>query len=393
VKILPTINRHAWLALWAQKRRRARHALPAPMLDTLLEGLHEFYRPPATNQVFVNSHGETEAFDANPFVGLLTPEPIAGTGYQNEGVWYRMIAFREENSVRKYASLIISLYGGYVSGSGSMEWPAWGEWSEWPTGFVVVKAGTDLCLEISKSTMAAGWVDDNTGWTACPCSYAAPANAPKTLWRRSVEGASADGIIQTVASPLGGNAFDLTGGGHLVRQLADDALSRSNDISIAFWVCPNFSHSCSMWLGGSWTWHFFSEQGVGGAPSTLPDVDFNGVAGLSDLMGNCQSGDWYLVVQRGNTVADTLTQDVWRLRDGHHQRVVATLSACSTNPLGGPSENYVENEMHRILAFGSGYWWGNAGASYVDRMGTWTRTLTDEEVSRLWNFGFGWEPN
>jgi hypothetical protein len=269
--------------------------------------------------------------------------------------------------------------------------------ASWPTGFLVVRLdGT--CKEFSKAAMAAGWLDDGTGWGSLPFSYAHPPKTTKTLWSQSWEGSRADLNIVKVPSPLGGLAFDTdTWTSHLARTMADDALSRSLDITVAYWVCPRYVRHTSMWLGGAWSWHFIGEQFNREIWQTTPPptVNFIGVTGLDDAMTDCQNEDWFLVVQRGNTLANTLTQDVYRLRDGHHQQVVAVLSDCDARLLAEEpaAGRYFEEASMRAMAFGSGYWWGNTGSSFVDRMGTWTRTLTDEEVTRLWGLGFGWEPN
>jgi len=368
----------------------------APAPDTLLDGLHEFYRP-EEGQVFARSVGETDAFDGDPFAGSVAPTVDVNGVYADVEPSFRVVPFREVGGVRRYSGIVWSASPGYIA-AGGVAWPAWGTMSNWPTGFLLVWCESpdgEISREVSAATMAAGWVDDGTGWTVgLPFSYALPPTVSKTLFRRPGEGAVAGGTPATITSPLGGLAFDLSNGDMLARQMADDPISRSMDITIAYWVCPAYTGHTSMWLGGSWTWQLIGEQFDRYQWQTTPppDVNFIGVEGLDDTMANCQYGDWFLVVQRGNTVADTLTQDVYRLRDGHHQRVVATLSACSINPLTAAPANYFADGLMRVMAFGCGFWWGNAGASQVDRCATWSRPLTDTEVLNLFNSGLGWEP-
>ena len=367
----------------------------APVPDTLLEGLHDFYRPEA-GQVFARSYGVSDAFDGNPMAGFVAPTVSEGSGsYTDVEPSFRLVAFREVSGVRRYATVIQNINPGYIS-SGSVVWPAWGTLSNWPTGFLLVwSEGPDgeISREVSAATMAAGWVDDGTGWTVgLPFSYAVPPIVSKTLFRRPYEGAGAGGTPATVTSPLGGLAFDLTNGDLLTRQMFDDPIRRSMDVTIAYWVCPALNgYYSTMFCGGSWTVQFFCEH----PDSNLPDMTFNGY-NFYDSMPDCQADDWFLVVQRGDTFNATLTQDVFRLRDGQQQTHVAPLwdegYAGPVAPLNAPVDRYFADGLMSALSFGCGFWWGNAGAAYVDRCATWSRPLTDTEVLNLFNNGLGWSP-
>jgi hypothetical protein len=79
-----------------------------------------------------------------------------------------------------------------------------------------------------------------------------------------------------------------------------------------------------------------------------------------------------------------------RLRDAHssrRRRPGDEGSAVLTD-----SDDYFQEGIWGVLAFGSSFHWGFQGYGYYDRMGMWDRALSDEEVLDLFNNGLGWQP-
>jgi hypothetical protein len=383
--------------MWAQDRRRSRQhgLLPAP--SSLLGGLHSFYRA-TPGRAFSQSWNGNESFDGDPMAGFEPVYPVAGTGYTSNPFFFLM-PYRESGGTRVYAGVMKIAGDPWIElGEGGWDfvWPGWSGMSGWTTGCLIVRGLNNdwsslYSRVVSAATMASGWLDDGTGWTSgVPHDFDHPPTVARVLWKIDFEGRGVAGPCDVVMSPLGGSAFDVSDGGQMVRMMVDD-LRRSLDGTMAYWYCPTNEWVCSMWIGGAYKLNGVMHCSM----SVLPEVSFAGFTaqtGFSDSV----AGDWYLIVQRSDTLVDTSTLDVFRLRDGAHIKadnmlVMTDGGGCSTVPLLD-TDDFFADGMGSFASFGGGYCWWQAGAGYCDRIGLWNRPLTDAEVEDLFNCGLGWTP-
>ena len=270
-------------------------------------------------------------------------------------------------------------------------WPAWTATPTWVTGYALLRwvngtySGYRL---VTLATMLAGWLDSGSGWSGgLPHDFANPPVTAKLVWN-VVDEYALPATVSVVASPLGGWAFDSTLGDHLARAMSDD-LRRCPDVTMAYWVCPAEGTS-----GVLAALRGIFDVGMGGDYwCAEPNLSFGATAPVN--LTDHQDGDWYLVVLRRDELADEYKKDLVRLRDGAQFSTETTLAGEGSAVLTG-SDDYFQEGIWGVVAFGSSFHWVGAGPvqgyGYFDRMALWDRALSDEEVLDLFNNGLGWQP-
>jgi hypothetical protein len=376
--------RAAWFPLQRQKRRR--HSAAEPVVSGLQAGLSQFYQvvPGATH---LRSWNESEIVPSYPLLGFEAPysEGASGGSYNDQdAVVYSVMPSRDGDG-RTYAGIIYSFEVLTILNDAIL-WPEWTDNPGWVTGFTVLRRVNDVYAgyrEMSAATMFAGWTDNGAGWSsaaALPFDFNNPPNVAKVLWNRLDE-TTLPQLMATV-SWAGGTAFnagaDRT---QLVRGISED-LRRDLDGTLAFWICPMDEGRVAAVSGYSKA-SFRLRGGSSGSGFEFGD------SGNVFVDGH-QPGDWYLLVMRNNTGANTLTIDALRQRDLVQVSATQVLpDYCSTLAL---ADNYMDEGVGSALSIG-GPWFSDASVpAYFDRIGLWNRPLTNEEVLELFNNGTGWLP-
>jgi hypothetical protein len=235
---------------------------------------------------------------------------------------------------------------------------------------------------VNAATMFAGWSDNGSGWSlpaALPFDFNNPPNVAKVLWNRPDESSSPQ-VMATVPWP-GGLAFDAASGTQLARGLCDD-LRRDINATLAFWICPTDEGTVAAITGTNKT-TFRLHCGSSGSGFEFGD------AGELFVDGH-QAGDWYLVVMRNDTGANTLTMDALRQRDLAHGSATMP-TPVYYGPLTGV-DDYLQDGVASAFSIGGPWFSDVAVAAQFDRVGVWDRALTHDEVLQLFNGGAGWLP-
>ncbi len=371
-----------WLALEMQERRRKRASRSSSLL---MVDLVQFYKP--VGGTFVRSWNETESVPANPFAGItsLVLEAGSSTYQQTDVVRYTLFPYRTAGQrIYSGAALVVDVD---VEATGmQVRWPAWTGSPTWVTGFSVtreVNGSYSGFRDISLVVMVAGWVDAGGGWSpssALPCTFAAPPITAKVLWNTQSR-FYAPSAMQTVSSPLGGLAYDSAGQKFLSRLMSQD-LRRDMEGTLAFWMCP-------------------APGGAGGpaglrGKNKVGHVSFYESAGTELYFGfnyeititPAEPDDWYLVVLRNDKINARYRMDLIRLRDGAHFGA----NAFEMFGFGDLTESldFLEEGIWAAL-WCAGVDDPSADVA-LDRIGVWTRSITDDEVESLFNCGLGWQP-
>jgi len=375
-----------WWALQLQKRRRARLSASVsvpPMLDS---GLLQFYRAQDGVKV-VRSFNETVAVPAEPFAGMASYTALDDSGNYAAGdvVRYYLAPYVTVDGGRVYLGVTTYHVVNVVLADSGIERQ---EWTSTPTGvdgFTVVRwlnTTTFSHRHLTTASMAAGGVDTGTGWTAgLPWSFETPMVSAKAMWSRFNHWLPA--AMVTEASPLGGVAFDTSTGYQWVRECGDD-VARLTDCTTAFWFCPT-GVSGIPWSVRGITQVMFS-GGIEGDEEIPAEITIggNGEIAITDHV----PGDWYLIVNRNDTLEGLQKLTAYRLRDS--ARFDGATDAMGTSLTTG-SDYFLEG-MLAAVSLGSSWHWNVQGYGYFDRLGIWDRALTSEEIEGLFNFGLGWEP-
>ena len=189
--------------------------------------------------------------------------------------------------------------------------------------------------------------------------------------------------MPTVASPLGGVAFDSTAGDQLEREQSA-YLRQMPDFTLAFWWCPS-----GLAGGHAAAIRGISQTSVSLGYSTESDplkllVGDGGEVEVADHV----EGDWYLLAWRADSAALTQKITLTRLRDG---AVFEGQCGEGVGVLNGEADYFFEG-MLAAVCFGSSWHWSVLGRGYYDRMGIWNRALTEDNLADLFNLGLGWMP-
>ena len=330
---------------------------------------------------------------ASPYHGLVAPTEAPGSGSYAAGVtvMLQLHAFREVNGQRVYAGVAYQRDVAIGSNGSGVEWPAWSASPSWVTGYALLRFEDYIYTGhrmVTLATMQAGWLDTGSGWSGgLPVDFNNPPVTVKAVWNATDEYGLPQ-VVSVVASPLGGWAFDATLGDHLGRAMSDD-LRRCPDVTMAYWVCPadGTSGVLSALRG------IFGVSLSGNYSCVEPDLSFGDTTPVE--VADHQDGDWYLLVIRRDDLADEYKKDLVRLRDRAQFSTETTLAGEGSAVLTG-SDDYFQEGIWGVVAFGSSFHWVGAGPvqgyGYFDRMALWDRALSDEEVLDLFNNGLGWQP-
>ena len=236
--------------------------------------------------------------------------------------------------------------------------------------------------DMPAATFCNDWTDDGTGWlsnAALPHSFSNPPTVAKLLWCNTNWNVTGE-AMSTVASPLGGVAFDGTGGQKLTRIMSDD-LRRLTAATVATWACPSETDGMLLTLQGINNAVFQIDYG-----SYVPTFAIlNGMIELDDM----EEGDWYFIAVRIDPSVNQVKLDVFRLRDGNH---VTGSDSLWYHPLTS-GDNYINEGILGVFGVNGSFHHNYGEHGYFDRIGLWNRALRDDEVLQLYNDGAGWRPS